>query len=68
MGRNISIIVGAALIAAVLAIVSRWEVSIGPGAVYRLDRWTGTLTRCDDQWEQVKPIPGGPIRVDYAPR
>jgi hypothetical protein len=66
MGRNLSIILGAVIIAATIAITLRWDLAAVAGAVYRLDRWTGTVTHCDDDWVQVKPNPGGPIRVDCA--
>jgi hypothetical protein len=64
MGRNITIIAGAVIVAAAMLFVFRWEFSTVPGAVYRLDRWNGTITHCDDEWVQVKPNAGGPIKVD----
>ena len=65
MGQAIAIVVGAGLIAAAILLVFRWESSIvSDGVVYRLDRWTGAITHCDDQWVQVKPAPGAPVKVD----
>jgi hypothetical protein len=64
MGRTISIIAAALIIAAAMVFTQRWEIAAVSGAVYRLDRWNGTITHCDDDWVQVKPNPGGPIRVD----
>jgi len=40
-------IIGAAIIAAALIFTARWEISsAGPGAVFRLDRWTGEIMSC----------------------
>jgi hypothetical protein len=68
MGRIISIVAAALIIAAALVFTQRWEIAAVSGAVYRLDRWTGTITHCDDDWVQVKPNPGGPIKVDCTSR
>jgi hypothetical protein len=32
--------------ALVLAFATRWEVSNGQAGVFRLDRWTGSVTQC----------------------
>jgi hypothetical protein len=42
-----SILVGAAMIAAALLVVFRWEITTPHvGLVYRLDRWTGNVALC----------------------
>lgn len=46
---GLSYILAAAMIAAALAYLLRWDVSAGPmGSSYvvRLDRWTGKVVRC----------------------
>jgi hypothetical protein len=51
-----SIIIGALIIAATIAFLFRWSVVVGPTTgertdyplqgIYRLDRWTGSVTWC----------------------
>ena len=41
-----AIVIAAALIAAAILIVFRWEVSAATGVVYRIDRWTGHIAVC----------------------
>jgi hypothetical protein len=45
MGVPQAIIAGALIIAAVIAVVFRWEIA-SPG-IMRLDRWTGAVVLCD---------------------
>jgi hypothetical protein len=44
---RIAILIAGALIAASLLIAFRWQISAATGFVYRLDRWTGSVTACD---------------------
>jgi hypothetical protein len=47
MGSSRAIIIGAALIAAAILFVFRWEIITGGGySPLRLDRWTGKVTAC----------------------
>jgi hypothetical protein len=46
MSTPLAIVIGAALIAAAILIVFRWEISYGPGPI-RLDRWTSSVVHCD---------------------
>lgn len=50
-------LVGAALIAACIGVVGRYQITalgdtpgIGGKAVYRLDRWTGQIDRCTEAY------------------
>jgi len=45
--KALAVIAGAALIAGTLALTFRWEAwgGIG-GVVFKMDRWTGTITAC----------------------
>ena len=45
MGVPQAIIAGALIIAAVIAVVFRWEIA-SPG-IMRIDRWTGAVVLCD---------------------
>ena len=61
MNTPLAIIIGAALIAAAILIVFRWEVAM-PGVI-RLDRWTGSVVHCN--------VPAGgqpPERADCEPK
>jgi hypothetical protein len=42
----IAIVIIGILIAIAILIAFRWEISAGPGFVYRLDRWTGNVIGC----------------------
>jgi hypothetical protein len=44
----IAIVIGAALIASVIAVTFRWELHIitNPNTIIRLDRWTGQVAGC----------------------
>jgi hypothetical protein len=47
--RSVPVLIGLIAIAASLALAFRWEVattSAENGAVYRLNRWSGTITWC----------------------
>ena len=44
MSTPLAIVIGAALIAAAILVVFRWEIA-SPG-VMRLDRWTGSIVLC----------------------
>jgi hypothetical protein len=46
MWRIISILAAALIIAAAIVFTQRREVAAVSGAVYRLDRWTGTSRVC----------------------
>jgi hypothetical protein len=68
MKNGIAIIVAGTIIALAILFTFRWEVSTagepaGGVRVYLLDRWRGTVTKCDDQWEQVRPVAGGAIKL-----
>jgi hypothetical protein len=68
MQNGIAIIVAGTIIALAILFTFRWEISTtsnpaGDVRVYLLHRWTGTVTKCDDQWEQVRPVPGGAIKL-----
>jgi len=41
------LLVGAALIAGSIAITNRWQIAVAPAQIYRLDRWSGTVTACN---------------------
>lgn len=41
-----SIVIGAAIIAAAILLVFRWEVAAGMGTAYRIDRWSGAVQHC----------------------
>jgi hypothetical protein len=47
MERNISIVVGAAIIAAALVFIFRWEVTAAGSTMVRLDRWSGEMVGCN---------------------
>ena len=47
MERSISIIVGAAIIAAALVFIFRWEVTPAGSTMVRLDRWSGEMVGCN---------------------
>ena len=50
MGRNIAIVIGAALIAGAILITNHWELGAiqgsGASTPIRLNRWTGTVEYC----------------------
>jgi hypothetical protein len=48
MGTPAAIIIGALIIAATIAVSFRWSIATNtsPGAVNRLDHWTGAIDRC----------------------
>jgi hypothetical protein len=46
MRTDIAIVLGAALIGAVILFIFRYDVTNNPGGTYRLDRWTGAVERC----------------------
>jgi hypothetical protein len=51
-------IIGAAIIAAAIAVLFRWEMvvmggGVGTNGIYRLDRWTGAIVEC--QISDLKP-------------
>jgi len=51
MDTSRAIIIGAAIIAAAVLFLFRWEIQpavhdLGTSLAYRLDRWTGTVTIC----------------------
>jgi hypothetical protein len=43
----LSVIAGALLLGASTLTAARWEISAQGGVVYRLDRWTGSVTVCN---------------------
>jgi hypothetical protein len=53
-----AIVIGAALIAAAVMLVNRWELYPTPASpgqpALMLDRWTGTVNRCHDSSEAEK--------------
>jgi hypothetical protein len=68
MQNGIAIVAAGTIIAFAILCTFRWEISTagepaGGVRVYLLDRWTGTVSKCDDQWEQVRPVPGGAIKL-----
>lgn len=46
MQASTAIIIGAAFIAGAILFLFRMDISAGGNGVYRLDRWTGVVTRC----------------------
>ena len=48
MSTSIALILSAALIAVALLFVFRWEVSSTSTLTFRLDRWTGHVTMCNE--------------------
>jgi len=49
MGTPVSIVIGAALIAAAILVVGRWSVFPAPSGlagVVKVDRWTGSMVLC----------------------
>lgn len=55
MGIPVTIVLGALIIGAVIALSMRWELVVGPNrdfgdtsqpGIYRLDRWTGKVVWC----------------------
>jgi hypothetical protein len=58
MRIGIFIVIGAALIAASVAWIGRWEIFAQGGIVYRLDRWHGDIVACvlpaDDQLKNLQ--------------
>ncbi len=46
MPNHVAILLGAALIAAAIAVTGRWEIALVQGATIRLDRWTGEVVIC----------------------
>jgi hypothetical protein len=67
----VAILVGSLIIAATIAVVSRWSIITGPTTgestdypiqgIYRLDRWTGKVTWCS---AHGLPGPAAPSFVD----
>jgi hypothetical protein len=43
---DFAILLGAALIGAVILFIFRYDVTNNPGGTYRLNRWTGAVERC----------------------
>jgi hypothetical protein len=73
MNNGYAIIIAGALIALAVLVTFRWHISTlsgGPSppgnSIYRLDRWTGTVTKCDDQWVPANGV--GAIKLDCSPR
>jgi len=56
MTTPVAIVVGAALLAAAVLFVFRWEIAAGPSTVpvVRLDRWTGSVTVCNASVDAAK--------------
>lgn len=48
-----AVILGAVLIAAAHLYVSRWEISSSPTLTFRLDRWTGAITMCNEKNDAI---------------
>jgi hypothetical protein len=62
MGRNISIVVAGALIAAAILIVNHWTINTQADnlvAAARLNRWTGEIELCP---LDVKTLSGSDVR------
>jgi hypothetical protein len=47
MREPIAVLIAGVVIAVEILLAFRWQISAAPGFVYRLDRWTGTIMRCD---------------------
>ncbi len=61
MGRNIAIIVGAALIAGAILVTNHWTINTTASGLTvgaRLNRWTGAIELCD---VDVKTLSGSNI-------
>jgi hypothetical protein len=61
MGRNIAIVIGAALIAASILVTNHWSIntmSTALTAAARLNRWTGEIELCS---VDVKTISGSDV-------
>lgn len=61
MKNQIAILVSGALIAAAIVYTNRWEFLEAGGDIYRADRLSGWITKCDpvrrDQYVPGSPIP-----------
>ena len=73
MNNGVAIVIAGALVALAVLITFRWDISALPGgpsppgnSIYRLDRWTGTVTKCDDQFVPATGVGG--IKLDCSPR
>lgn len=53
MNTPIAVILGAVLIAATHIYLSRWEVSSTSTLTFRLDRWTGSVTMCNEKNDTI---------------
>jgi len=42
----LAIVISGVLIATAILIAFRWQISAGPGFVYRMDMWTGSVVSC----------------------
>jgi hypothetical protein len=47
MSTSVSVIIAGALVAVAVLITGHWQIEVAPGAVYRLDRWTGDVAACN---------------------
>ncbi|MGE0094094.1 MAG: hypothetical protein AB7M05_05250 [Alphaproteobacteria bacterium] len=48
-----AVILGAVLLAAAHLYVSRWELSSSATLTFRLDRWTGTVSMCNEKNDAI---------------
>jgi len=68
MTSPVAILAGAALIAAAMLFVFRWEIAAGPTTVpvVRLDRWTGGVTICNASIDAAKEASEGHTALEMS--
>jgi hypothetical protein len=61
---SISVIIAGALVAVAVLITGHWQIGTAPTQVYRVNRWTGSVTACNvvlDQGNEGMRKPGNNI-------
>ncbi len=47
MSQGVALLCAGVLIALAIVVSGRWQISVAPGQIYRLDEWTGRVTACN---------------------
>lgn len=68
MTNNRTIVLAAIVIALAQLFIFRWEISSSSTLTFRLDRWTGKVTMCNEKNDAIlDALNGGrPIEMKYS--
>lgn len=54
-----ALLIGFSLLAAAILVTNHWQIGAAPGAVVRLNRWTGAVVACNARDERLTNSMGG---------